>query len=122
MRVLSFFLFSLVSFGTTSALQLHEMTGTQWAPYAEWEFENDSFEGNPFDIIAKATFLHEGSGETLTTELFYNGDYTWKLRFCGTKPGRWSFRTESRDEDLDDLERRTAEDKNLSDEQDGKTD
>jgi len=65
MRVLSFFLFSLVSFGTTSALQLHEMTGTQWAPYVEWEFENDSFEGNPFDIIAKATFCMKVRGRRL---------------------------------------------------------
>ena len=83
--------------------ELPQKSGTQWAPYVEWEIENESFEGNPFDVVATATFLHGRSGETRTTELFYAGDNIWKIRFCGTKPSRWTFRTESLDEDLDGL-------------------
>lgn len=83
--------------------ELPHKSGTQWAPFVEWEVENESYEGNPFDVVATATFEHGRSGETRTTELFYAGDNTWKIRFCGTKPSRWTFRTESSDEDLNGL-------------------
>ena len=83
------------------ARQLPEQRSTQYAPYLEWEIENESFEGNPFDLIATATFVNSGSGERRVTHLFYAGDNTWNLRFCGTRIGRWTFETQSEDEDLD---------------------
>ena len=74
-------------------------TGTQWYPYIEWSLTNPSFDGNPYDLEAKATFRH-ASGETRTTGLFYAGDRTWKFRFTGIKTGNWSFATSSKDPEL----------------------
>lgn len=80
---------------------LPEQTGVQWAPFLEWSLANESYEGNPFDLQASATFVHEESGETRRTALFFAGDGQWKFRFSGTRPGRWTFSTQSTDEDLD---------------------
>jgi len=77
-----------------------DQTGQLWAPYVEWSFENPTYSGNPFDLMASAKFTHMASGEVHTTELFYNGDNTWKLRFAGTRTGEWTFTTTSADPDL----------------------
>ncbi|MHC4752557.1 MAG: DUF5060 domain-containing protein [Planctomycetota bacterium] len=77
-----------------------DKTGTQWTPL-EWSFENPTFNGNPYDLIATVTFVHSKSGEKRRTELFYDGESTWKFRFTGTCPGEWTFTTSSKDEDLD---------------------
>jgi hypothetical protein len=76
-------------------------TGTLWAPYLEWSFKNTSFRGNPFDLRATATFVHTATGKTHTTEMFYDGNNTWKLRFTGTRTGEWQLTTSSTDPDLD---------------------
>jgi hypothetical protein len=75
-------------------------TGTLWAPYLEWSLNNPSWSGNPFDVVATVTFLHQGSGETRLTEMFYAGGTTWKFRFTGTRTGLWTFTTSSSDSDL----------------------
>ena len=80
-----------------------DKTGTQWAPYLEWTIQDTSFSGNPFDLLATATFVHSGSGETHTTEMFYDGAHTWKLRFAGTRLGAWTVTTSSGDSDLHGL-------------------
>ncbi len=77
-----------------------DKTGTLWAPYSEWTFKNPTYSGNPFDLIASATFTHSVSGETRTTEMFYAGNDTWKLRFTGTRTGIWNFITKSFDPDI----------------------
>lgn len=77
-----------------------DKTGMQWSPL-EWRLENPTFKGNPYDLIATVTFVHSKSGEKHTTEMFYDGENTWKFRFTGTRPGRWTFTTSSKDEDLD---------------------
>jgi len=74
-----------------------------WEPMT-WDFQNPSCSGNPFDLVAEATFTHASSGRTIQTELFYDGGKIWKLRFTGTHVGRWSFNTESTDPELDGLE------------------
>lgn len=76
-------------------------TGTQWYPYVEWRLDNPSYDGNPFDLEAQAVFLHEGSGRTVTTPMFYDGASTWAFRFTGTRTGVWTLRTVSADADLD---------------------
>ena len=59
----------------------------------EWEMENSAYPvSNPYDLVAKVIFTHEG-GQTREIEMFYAGNDTWKFRFCGSKMGRWSFRT-----------------------------
>lgn len=78
-----------------------DRTATQWAPYEEWTLSNPSFSGNPFDLVATATFTHEASGERRTTEMFYAGGSDWKFRFTGTRTGRWTFATASDDPELD---------------------
>jgi hypothetical protein len=78
-----------------------DRNGTQWAPFLEWSIESPTHEGNPYDLVATATFVHEASGEKRTTGMFYAGGDTWKFRFTGTLPGEWTFATSSLDADLD---------------------
>ena len=73
-----------------------------WEPI-DWSFENLTHAGNPFDLVAKATFTHKETGRKIQTELFYGGGNAWKLRFTGTLAGRWQFVTESDDPDLNNL-------------------
>ncbi|MHB8865148.1 MAG: FG-GAP-like repeat-containing protein [Pirellulaceae bacterium] len=77
-------------------------TAHQWLP-TEFEVGNPSYSGNPFDLLATATFVHGASGETRTTGMFYAGGNTWKFRFTGTRPGLWNFKTSSDDPDLNNL-------------------
>jgi hypothetical protein len=71
-----------------------------WEPI-DWTYSNPSYSGNPFDLIASATFTHPASGEQIRTELFYEGTGSnWKLRFTGTRVGTWNFITTSSDSDL----------------------
>ncbi len=85
----------------TETEMLPEQTGTLWAPYLEWSLENESYSGNPFDLMAEATFVHPESGEVRRTGMFYAGEATWKFRFTGTRTGLWTFSTCSEDPDLD---------------------
>lgn len=48
-----------------------DLRGTQWAPFVEWSLKNDTFEGNPFDVVATASFTHTDSGAAHTTEMFF---------------------------------------------------
>ncbi len=75
--------------------------GKQWAPYLEWTLSNPGFEGNPFELLATATFTHERTGARHRTGMFHAGNENWKFRFSGTRPGRWTLRTECRDPELD---------------------
>ncbi|MCB0168551.1 MAG: DUF5060 domain-containing protein, partial [Anaerolineae bacterium] len=76
-----------------------DQTGMQWGPYLEWSLTNPSYSGNPFDVVAAATFRHS-SGETRTTPMFYAGNSIWKFRFTATRIGVWSLTTQSSDPDL----------------------
>ncbi len=78
-------------------------TVTQWAPYLEWSVSNPSYDGNPFDLIAKVIFVHSASGETRVTEMFYDGHDRWKFRFTGTRIGIWTFISQSSDPELNGL-------------------
>jgi len=78
-----------------------DRSGTQWTPAVEWALQNESHDGNPYDLSATVTFRHEESGEEHTTGMFFAGDNSWKFRFTGTRPGRWTFESHSDDKDLD---------------------
>ena len=65
----------------------------------EYSLINTTWPGNPFDLVATATFTH--AGEKRVTEMFYVGGETWKFRFTGTRTGVWKFSTSSSDADLD---------------------
>jgi len=67
--------------------------------YEEYRLTNTTWSGNPFDLVATATFTH--AKEIRTTEMFYIGSDTWKFRFTGTRIGVWTFSTSSSDAELD---------------------
>ncbi len=73
---------------------------TMWEPYLEWEISGVSYSGNAYDVIATVTFEHGGSNARHETEMFFDGNDTWKFRFTGTKTGTWSFSTSSDNGDL----------------------
>ncbi|MDP6468226.1 MAG: DUF5060 domain-containing protein [Pirellulaceae bacterium] len=78
-----------------------DRTAALWAPYIEWSLPNPTFDGNAFDVIATATFVHEQTGQKRTTGMFYDGKDSWRFRFTGTRIGKWTFTTSSVDRDLD---------------------
>jgi hypothetical protein len=71
--------------------------------YEEWDINNPTWTGNPFDLEAEVTFQHQGSGETITTPMFYDNNNIWSFRFTGTQLGTWTFTTSSGDPDLNGL-------------------
>ena len=83
------------------ARHLAPQTGTLWTPHQEWTLEMPGHVGNPFDVVATATFEHTESDARHVTQLFYVGDELWSFRFTGTRTGLWTFRTESDHDPLD---------------------
>lgn len=79
---------------------LGNRTTVMWE-YEEWNVNNSSWSDNPFDVRTTVTFKHQDSNETRTTEMFYEGNDTWKFRFTGIKTGKWTFTTSSTDSELD---------------------
>lgn len=81
-------------------IELTGQTGTQWFPYLEWTFQNPSWQGSAFDVVAEAKFVHQASGTEHSTEMFFQGGTEWALRFAGTKTGVWTLSTSSPDPEL----------------------
>jgi hypothetical protein len=77
-----------------------DQTGTLWYPYLEWSLVNPSYSGDPFDLIATVTFTHQETNQTHQTQMYYDGNDTWKFRFTATRTGIWTFTTTSNDSDL----------------------
>ncbi|MEM9461246.1 MAG: DUF5060 domain-containing protein [Myxococcota bacterium] len=76
-------------------------TVTRWAPFLEWSITSTTWTGDPYTLPASVTFVHD-SGAEHTTPMFYAGDDVWRVRFCGTELGGWTWRSSSEDPDLDD--------------------
>jgi hypothetical protein len=72
-----------------------EYQGTLWEPYMEWTIVSHAYSGNPFDIESSVVFTHTGSGTTITTGMFYDGNGTWKFRFTPILAGQWTFESYS---------------------------
>ena len=72
-----------------------DRSGRQWS-VIEWSLNNPAVEGNPFDLVARATFSHAASGESIATGMYYAGGRTWKFRFTPTRRGQWTFVTASK--------------------------
>lgn len=81
----------------------YDRSGTQWYPFLEWEIENPTIDGNPYDVIASVTFVHTASGETRTTGMFYDSNSIYKFRFTGTLTGEWTFTSSSSDPELNGI-------------------
>lgn len=73
---------------------------TQWSPYLEWEIKGVSWSGNAYDVVATVTFEHAVGDGRHETEMFFDGNGTWKFRFTGTHTGTWTFTTKSDNADL----------------------
>jgi len=86
-------LFAALAMQTTApAADLGVKSCKMWE-VLEWKIDNAASPvSNPYDLVAKVVFNHE-DGHTRKIEMFYAGDNTWKFRFCGSKLGKWSFRT-----------------------------
>ena len=89
----------LASTSEQAQLDLGARSGQMWE-FQEWDLQNPTYTGNPFDVEATVTFTHAVSGETRTTGLFYDGNNEWSFRFTGDLPGKWTFQTTSADSDL----------------------
>ncbi|MFK7891239.1 MAG: Ig-like domain-containing protein [Granulosicoccus sp.] len=63
-------------------------------------YDNPDWSGNPFDLLATATFTHTVSGAQRKAEFFFNGDRRWTVRFVADQTGIWRFTTASNDADL----------------------
>jgi hypothetical protein len=77
-----------------------DQSGHLWGPALEWSLEHEWTDGNPFDLQAHVTFVHRESGERRRTDMFHDGDRTWKFRFTGAKEGEWTLETTSDVADL----------------------
>jgi len=99
---MAFFLLIILWIVFTPVLASPTRKAKLWEPVT-WTFRNPSYSGNPFDLVAKATFTHASGGQKIQTEFFYDDGDTWKLRFTGTRVGLWSFITESADPELNGL-------------------
>lgn len=64
---------------------------------------NVSFEGNPFDLDATVLFTHDESNKQIRTGMYYDGDDTWRFRFNGSLPGKWTFYSDSADGELSNV-------------------
>ncbi|MCP5094722.1 MAG: hypothetical protein GY943_04135 [Chloroflexi bacterium] len=51
-----FSLTQLVQSAALIGITMPTQIGTKWSPFLEWELENSDYVGNPFDLIATATF------------------------------------------------------------------
>lgn len=83
------------------ARRLQRQHAVLWEPYGAWLIHVPDLGGNPFDVVATATFEHAASGERRTTPLFHAGDDWWEFRFTGERTGTWTFGTRS---DVDALD------------------
>lgn len=75
----------------------------QWERYEQvFTFHTDK---NPFtDITLSATFTHSASGKTITVAGFYDGNDTYRIRFMPTDQGRWTYKTKSTEQELNEKE------------------
>lgn len=93
---------SLTAFVVLAALfapvAVHAIDGKKWERL-EIVLNNPSYGGNPFEVEVDATFTHS-SGTKIKMPGYYAGSSKWKVAFMPTKTGSWSYKTSSRDGDL----------------------
>jgi len=82
--------------------QLQPREAPMWE-VVEWQAKVPYYSGNPFDVAATVTFIHEDSGLKHTTQMFYDGLKQWRFRFVGTQTGQWQFVSRSKTTGLEGL-------------------
>ena len=93
-QALIWLLTTLIAVSGAAAESL-DKTGTLWSPYLEWTLANPDYQGNPYDVEARAVFRHAETGQTHDTGMFYDGGGAWRFRFTGVRTGEWRFETVS---------------------------
>lgn len=101
-NIIALILFFIVSVARVGAEDLGKKKGILWEP-VEWSKPGISNTGNSFEVVSTAVFTHALSGKTIKTEMYFDGNDTWKLRFTGTIVGRWQFKTQCEVTELDGL-------------------
>lgn len=69
----------------------------------EWSARAPKVTGNPFDVDAGATFVNQAGGNSIKTDLYYDGDGVYRFRFAPTELGRWTFEVRSDRDELNGL-------------------
>lgn len=64
-------------------------------------FNHGQYEGNPFLLEMKVTFVHEQTNQAIELPAYYDGNDTWKVAFMPTEVGQWSWITTSPETELD---------------------
>ena len=74
----------------------------------EFSFETSKpYGGSPGGVTLDVVFA--GPGRELRVPAFDAGGGEWRVRFCASAPGRWSWRTECSDRANADLHGRSGE-------------
>ncbi len=97
-RITSVLWVMLIATFTSKAVNFGPQEIGHWE-MAEWQLQNSSWSGIPYDLMATVTYTHSSGFET-STEMFYDLNDTWKFRFNGSLLGSWQFTTSSSDPDL----------------------
>ena len=64
----------------------------QWKRF-EIQIENDTWQGNPFDVILEASFTSP-SGKEISHQGFYASKNTWKIYFMPDEIGKWKYKAQ----------------------------
>jgi len=72
----------------------YDLSGLAHNPFLEYTFVTTDYTGDPYDVVASATFTHTDL-ETYVVPLYFAGSNTWKLRFTGPRVGLYTFVTSS---------------------------
>jgi len=73
-------------------------TVERWGRYEVTLTQAKSY-GNPFTQVWLKSHFKSGAN-TITVNGFYDGEQKWKVRFMPTREGKWNYRTESNDPEL----------------------
>ncbi len=68
----------------------------------ETRFENNTWRGNPFDIVLNVIFVSP-TGKIFTQFGFYAAKDTWKVYFMPGEIGKWDYMTKCTDPELDGI-------------------
>lgn len=91
----------LIGHGQALATTLEHRPNAPLWQYQEWQLSAQNIAINPFDVEASVVFSHRDSATTLSTGMFYDGN--WRFRFTPTLAGDWDFVSHSNIPELDSL-------------------
>ena len=88
----------IISFFVSNTMVQASNVG-KWRRYVVL-LENDTYDGNPFELEVDGIFTHAASGTSITLPGYYAGKNKWKIGFMPNRIGEWTFVTCSSDPNL----------------------